>query len=791
MLMRSPGPIVLAGIAASVLCAGPAAAQTPPATPAAPQQTAPAQNAPDAFRNCNIVPFLMRALLSGTTEINKETGTYRNSGGNVVIRCDDITLYADEVEWSDRDQIVKARGRVTFEQPGVRITADRVELDNTTKLGVFYGADGTAKISRRGSEPRSLFGTQEPEVHFWADRLERVADKRYEIQNGGFSTCIQPTERWTISGSSLTVVLDDYVLLRSAVMRVKGVPLFYLPMMYYPLGEDDRSSGFLLPSYTSSSSLGTGLGNAFFWAISRSQDATFYHNWYSKAGQTFGSEYRFASAPGSAGEVTFNLVNKPVSLTSETRSFDIRGNINQAMPRGFRLIGRMIYFNSITTQNQYQQDLISLSQQRREFDFSIGGNIGRYRLDANLSQYDVFQDLNSINRSGKRPAVRFTAPDRPIGRSRVYAGLTGEAIQIISQADLRSPATDRGLWRFDALPTIRAPLSNWPFLNVATSASWRLTHWTESVDTAGATRPQIEQPITRQILDLQANVTGPVFSRVFTAAPDNGYAERFKHLIEPRFSIQWLSPFDRIAEVVQSRIDNVDSLVGGTTTLSYSLTNRVLARRKRAGGVSDVREILAVVVAQSYYTNALAAASDPNNVNVTASPFTPVTVSVSTMPDDNLRGDFRMELDTKFHRPREYRASGTATRGLSQVSAGWSKRAVIPELPGFGEANAAHFLNAAAALSDRDRHIGGRYEMYYNIKLGAFAQDRLLVYYNSQCCGIAVDYTNTRPGQGSVFLARGNRTFNLIFTLAGIGSFANPFGAFGGSGGVFGNNSGR
>ena len=92
------------------------------------------------------------------------------------------------------------------------------------------------------------------------------------------------------------------------------------------------------------------------------------------------------------------------------------------MPRGFRLIGRMVYFNSITTQNQFQQDLISVSQQRREFDFTIGGNIGRYRLDANLQQYDLFQDVNSVNRSGKRPQVRFSAPDRPIGRSRVYVG---------------------------------------------------------------------------------------------------------------------------------------------------------------------------------------------------------------------------------------------------------------------------------------------------------------------------------------------------------------------------------
>ena len=149
----------------------------------------------------------------------------------------------------------------------------------------------------------------EPEVHFWAERLERVGDKRYEIENGGFSTCIQPTERWTISGKSLTVVLDEYVLLRSAVMRIKGVPIFYLPMMYYPLGEDDRSSGFLLPSYSCEQQLGTGLGNAFFWAISRSQDATFYHTGIRRPASRSAASTATRRRPGRTGRCTFNVIN--------------------------------------------------------------------------------------------------------------------------------------------------------------------------------------------------------------------------------------------------------------------------------------------------------------------------------------------------------------------------------------------------------------------------------------------------------------------------------------------------
>ena len=38
--------------------------------------------------------------------------------------------------------------------------------------------------------------------------------------------------------------------------------------------------------------------------------------------------------------------------------------------------------------------------------------------------------------------------------------------------------------------------------------------------------------------------------------------------------------------------------------------------------------------------------------------------------------------------------------------------------------------------------------MYFNLKLGQFAEDRLLVFFNRQCCGIAMDYRNTRQGQG-------------------------------------------
>ena len=90
-------------------------------------------------------------------------------------------------------------------------------------------------------------------------------------------------------------------MLRNAVFQVKGVPLLYTPFLYYPTKRDDRATGILLPTYGATSLRGQAIHNAFFWAIDRSQDATFLYDWYSNAGQGVGSEYRYNFGAGSNG----------------------------------------------------------------------------------------------------------------------------------------------------------------------------------------------------------------------------------------------------------------------------------------------------------------------------------------------------------------------------------------------------------------------------------------------------------------------------------------------------------
>jgi LPS-assembly protein len=730
-----------------------------------------------------------------------ETGSYRTTEDGreiwrqVSAECGpEGRFYADEVESQPKTSVVIARGRVTVHQPDVSLTADRAEFDRKTGYGTFFNATGSARVGEERME-RSLFGTLEPDVEFWGQRIERVGPRRYRITRGGMTTCAQPTRRWEFGASGATVALDQYALLRNAVLRVKGVPLLYVPVIYYPLGDEDRSTGFLLPSYSTSNLRGTGLSNAFFWAIARNQDATFFHDFFSKSGQGFGSEYRYVASPGSRGDLRFYMLDETAQLATDgsafarpaARSYSLRGNANQELPGGWRLLGQADYFSNITTQRLYQQDVYQLSQHQRSFSGSLAGTFKRrYRFSATGDLREAYSGLDTASRWGRAPAVSLSLSDTRLSRSgplsRVYVGTGGEAAYLLHQDDTSKPETSRSLLRVHSDSRIRASLSSLTWLSVTPQATWRFTHWRESQ--VPLTDEQVPVPLSRGLVDLQANVGGPSFSRVFLR-PEGKYADALKHLIEPAVNIRWTSTFDRFDDVV--RLDHIDSIVGGTTQIAYSVTNRLLARRPgpTKGSPGMAREILTVDVRQTYYSNARASSFDwqyHSNVPgaVRPNPFSPIQVNVNARPTDAANAQLSLEIDSRYRALRSMSASTFSSAGRLFIRAGWHKRFVVEELEGFDDPRfATHYVYADTTVRSRQNRVGGTYGFNLDLLNRRWVQQRIVAYYNAQCCGISIDY-QSRGIPAAFGTTRAERTFGISFTLAGIGSFSNPLGSFGG-----------
>jgi LPS-assembly protein len=703
----------------------------------------------------------------------------------VRVDCDEMQFFADYIEIFKKQDYLTARGNIVYVSGGNRISADRAEFNTKTRTGTFFNARGSANLGDRAD--RSMFGTQEPDAYFWGDEVKKIGPRKYRIINGGFTTCIQPTPRWQISSGSFTVNLDEYALLTNAVFRVKGVPLMYLPAFYYPVQEDDRATGFLMPTYGSTTSSGQIISNFFFWAINRSHDATLYHDWMSKAGNQVGGEYRYVLSGASRGNTTFSFLDEKPRVDDDgdtepgERSYSIRGDIIQGLPKGFRATANADYFSSIQTQQQYQQDLYRATNRQRSFRGHITGTIGRYLISAAMDRRDVFYSATSHVTTGSLPKFTISRPDRPIGGTRLYFGVNGEYATLLRSTTQNDEKTsDKGLSRFEVNPTFRMPFNRWPFLGINTVVGWRATYWTESLTAPveGQSQSQINDGLGRQYFDFQARITGPVFNRIFNP-PAGVDGAKMKHVIEPTLTIQRLTAIDMFDRIV--KLEGSDYTVGNVTRYTYGLTNRLYRKRDVA------REVATLSITQTYYTDANAAQYDQQYQSSFTSRapthYSPVALQLRTSPTPQLQAEFRTEWDPTVHELRTIAANGTYSRGSwLNMQAGWSQRRYIPDLRGFDEPDDAdQYVNGIFNVRGFRGRIGGTYAFNYDVLDSKFLNQRWMAYYNAQCCGIGFEY-QTFNLQGS--FARNalpqDRRFNLSFTLAGVGTFSNLFGAFGG-----------
>jgi LPS-assembly protein len=701
---------------------------------------------------------------------------------SVRVDCDQMQFFADYAEVNNDQGLVSARGNVLFISGGHRISADRMEFNTHSRTGTFYNAHGIIHLGDRVD--RSMFGTQEPDAMFWGEEVQKIGPRKYRITGGGFTSCVQPTPRWKVDSGTVTLNMDEYAILTNSVFRVKDVPLMYLPIFYYPIQEDDRATGFLMPIYGNSTVKGQSIAVPFFWAIGRSHDATLSYDWLSKAGHGYGSKYRYELGGGSQGNAQVYFINERERTITDpgggertepaSRSYTITGGMSHNLGGGFRARANANYFSNIVTQQRYQQDIYQATNRTRQFGGHVTGNWAGNVLSATLDRHDVFYPDGSITTRGGLPRVTVNRAERPIGRSRIYFGAAGEYVTFLRSTERDGETvSDRGLTRMEFTPTLRIPFTRWPFLSVNSSIAWRATYWTESISEG----VQVPDGLARQYLDLSSRITGPVFNRVFDR-PGGGYADKFKHVIEPTLVVQRVTAIDDFDRIV--KFEGSDFAVGNVTRLTYGLNNRLYAKKAVA------REILTVMLGQTYYTDANASQYDQHYQSsfsgARPSKFSPVSLQVRTSPSDRIQGDFRTEWDHGVGAFRTFAANATVNQEAVQVTAGWSQRRFLPDLPGFDDPNRAdHYLNAAVSLRGGRNRIGGTYSFNYDLRRDSFLQQRYLAYYNAQCCGISVEYQTFNFVGGFAGLAiPQDRRFNISFTLAGIGSFSNALGAFGG-----------
>jgi LPS-assembly protein len=722
-----------------------------------------------------------------TASISKEliNGKDWHFVGDVEMEIRDAKLYADEVWYYADERRAVAAGNVLYTQGHNRISADRAEMNTETKLGTFYSAWGIATVQpQRQAAPVGGFVApqmtgQDTDVYFFGDTVEKIGPKKYKITNGGFTTCVQPSPRWDFHAGTVVLNVDHYTLLRNAVLNVKNVPMFYLPVLYYPTKEEGRATGFLLPTYGSSRLRGQTISNAFFWAINRSQDATFMHDWFSKAGQGYGSEYRYARIGGDGSVRAHLLDQRALSETQPaTRSFDMRGGVNQVLPYNMRARANVDYFSSVQTMQTFNTNINDASRNQRSYGGNVVGAWRNYSLNGTFDRREFFYGETSSIVAGSAPRVAFSRSERPLFRnSQVYFSVGSEFVRFDRESRNGDVVTDTGLGRIDVNPQIRYPFKRWQWFTVNSSVTWRDTYYTRSL--IPDTQTLVDDNTNRRYFTLLAQAVGPVFNRVWNT-PDNGYAERFKHTIEPALTVQRTSPIDNFKRIV--RTDGIDFVVGNATSYTYALNNRLYAKR-RLGQTTQAMEIFSVELRQSYYTDQNASLADQQYTTTyngaAPSHFSPISLSARATPSTAVNATLRAELDSRYHQWRTVSASGgyNWTQRV-QTNVGWSHKFLIEELPGFNDPKLLdHSINIDTRTRTVDNRLGVNYSVNLDVLRSTVMQQRVTAFYNAQCCGFALEYqTFNFPSQ---YRIPADHRFFMSFTLAGLGNFSPFSGALG------------
>jgi LPS-assembly protein len=769
----------LACTLASLLIAGPAAAQAPPAAPA-PPTAAPVQPAAAPASPADT----MRSLFeSAQQQLRFIPPDHFQSIGQVDLPIPGANggrIFADRLDIFFDKQLLVAEGNVAFTGSEGRISAERVEFNLGSGAATFYDAMGIVSIP--DANPAE-FGNQDPDVYFYGSKIEKLGPKKYRITRGGFSTCVQPTPRWEVTTTSLDLNLDDYALARGAVLRVKGVPLLYLPAIYYPLQEDQRSTGFLLPTYGTSTIRGGALSNAFFWAINRSQDATFFHDWFTRAGQGAGGEYRYVANAGSSGEMrfyrfaqrqsTFTNGNQTGVLPAGT-SYEVRGSMVHALRPGVTIRGRVEYASDLVTQQLYQQNVYQASYPIRTIEGSFAGSWGALSTNALFQRTELFSSRTSSTLSGSTPRISSAiAPTRMFGLP-LYGSVSGEYANLPyeSRSDGRV-TSDNSLARFELAPTLRVPLTALSYLSVNSTASYRTTYFDRSRDASG--RPS-DEPVGRSYFAFRSDIVGPVLTKIWDT-PESETIDRMKHVIEPTFSIDHVTDITNAA-LVPSLSHISDVVVGGSTRVTYGLNNRFLYRSRPTGATrTSSQEFLTIGVQQTYYTNPEASRWDYQYQVSTsrARPvdLSPIAVTTRLAPNASISANSRLEYDVTGLGLQVLSFGGSVSSTATSANATFSRVVYSPSSK-----------TSVLAVSDTLRFLQGRatgtYSLSWDLERSYVVSQSVTGSYLAQCCGLQVEYQQYNFPDLIGFPVSADRRLNFGFVLAGLGTFSNFFGAFGG-----------
>ena len=241
-----------------------------------------------------------------------------------------------------------------------------------------------------------------------------------------------------------------------------------------------------------------------------------------------------------------------------------------------------------------------------------------------------------------------------------------------------------------------------------------------------------------------------MFNRVWDT-PDNGYAEKFKHSIEPYLNVRAHVVDRRIRRIV--KLEGTDQIVGGATRYTYGVSEPLL--REAAVGGRRARPARRARSSRSSCSRATTRTSGRRRSTRSTRPATAArsqaisrrfALTVRAQPTDGVQRDARRaEFDSQYRelrhdlRDRLVLVEHAAADHRQLEQDGRSSRSSTDSTIRTPRSLPQRLVDGAHAGTTSTAAI---YSFNYDVLRATMIQQRISGFYNAQCCGLAFEFQN-------------------------------------------------
>lgn len=287
-------------------------------------------------------------------------------------------ITSDELERNNEKQIMDLKGNVKVIYKTQYFEADYIQINFKKKQAHLKGEvkiqTATHQIGGQeivldyeSNQALIYYGyVQSNNVRFQGDLIEKQNDTEFYVDNADYTTCSNCPATWSFQGTKIKAELGGYAYIKNSILRVGGLPFFWLPYLVVPL-KSVRQTGLLTPEIGYIRNRRLVLTQSLFVAISRNQDATFTFKNYELGGLKPLVEHRYVLSEASGGITRFAYFNDKV-FSNETRYNSYRGvNEKETQFNRWALNSTHTYASSSTDKFRAQIMLVSDLQYPKDF----------------------------------------------------------------------------------------------------------------------------------------------------------------------------------------------------------------------------------------------------------------------------------------------------------------------------------------------------------------------------------------------------------------------------------------